>query len=502
MSMEDLESRCASLRAQIAATETQLAALKRELESAEKAAAVAAAGKEDSTGKTTARDRDERTTKWPLLKEEYKRYGRQMIVPQVGLQGQLKLRSSSVLIVGAGGLGCPSALYLAGAGVGTLGMVDGDAIEPSNLHRQVLHRSRNVGKLKVDSAIEYLKELNPHPKYVAHRAHLTPQDAPEIFKDYDLILDCTDNPATRYLISDTAVLLGKPLVSASALRTEGQLMVLNNPPRPPGDKSGGPCYRCVFPKPPPADSVVSCADGGILGPVVGTMGVLQALEAIKVITTQQNDNSANSNVSLDPPFLHIFSAYSTPLFRTIRLRSRRPNCAACSANATVSLESLRSGSTDYVLLCGSTTPTALLSPNERITPEEYQKKHAEPVSPSKRHTVIDVREKVQFDICSLENSINIPISKIISSAPPRPQEEATTHPQAQPPMPAWLPPDIASPESKDPIYVVCRLGNDSQVAVKRLKELGLDRGGERFIGDIRGGFRAWREEVDPDWPEY
>lgn len=279
-------------------------------------------------------------------------------------------------------------------------------------------------------------------------------------------------------------------------------MVLNNPPRPPGNKSGGPCYRCVFPKPPPADSVVSCADGGILGPVVGTMGVLQALEAIKVITTQQNDNSANSNVSLDPPSLHIFSAYSTPLFRTIRLRSRRPNCAACSANATVSLESLRSGSTDYVLFCGSATPTALLSPNERITPEEYQKKHVESASLSKRPTVIDVREKVQFDICSLENSINIPISKIISSTPPRPQEEPTTHPQAQPPMPAWLPPDIASPESTDPIYVVCRLGNDSQVAVKKLKELGLDRGGERFIGDIRGGFRAWREEVDPDWPEY
>jgi len=346
--------------------------------------------------------------------------------------------------------------------------------------------------------------LNPHPKYIAHRAHLTPQNAPEIFKDYDLILDCTDNPATRYLISDTAVLLEKPLVSASALRTEGQLMVLNNPPRPPGDKSGGPCYRCVFPKPPPADSVVSCADGGILGPVVGTMGVLQALEAIKVLTTSvpsthQNGDSAGPGVTLDPPSLHLFSAYSTPPFRTIRLRSRRPNCAACSANATVSLESLRSGSTDYLLFCGSATPTALLSPEERVSPSEYQKMHA--VS-AKQPTIIDVREKVQFDICSLENSINIPISTIISTTTqPRPQEKSTTESQVHQ-LPAWLPPDLASPDSTDPIYVVCRLGNDSQIAVRKLKELGLDRGGERFIGDIRGGFRAWREEVDPDLPEY
>ncbi|GMG45290.1 unnamed protein product [Aspergillus oryzae var. brunneus] len=344
----------------------------------------------------------------------------------------------------------------------------------------------------------FIGSLNPHPTYIAHRAHLAPQDAADIFKNYDLILDCTDNPATRYLISDTAVLLGKPLVSASALRTEGQLMVLNNPPRSVGDKTGGPCYRCVFPRPPPANSIMSCADGGILGPVVGTMGVLQALEAIKVITATDEE--------VKPPSLHIFSAYSSPLFRTIKLRSRRPNCAVCSGEASVTLETVKSGSTDYVFFCGSVGPEKLLLPEERISPREYRTKY--PVTASseaigtvtKEPTIIDVREKVQFDICSLENSINIPISSILSSATKTAQNNEVAN--GSNPLPPWLPADIASSDSIDPIYVVCRLGNDSQIAVKRLKELGLDRGGERVVADIRGGLRAWREQVDPEWPEY
>ncbi|KAJ5728171.1 hypothetical protein N7493_004501 [Penicillium malachiteum] len=469
--MGKLEETCASLRAQIAATEAQLAGLKRDLVRAESQAVHSDDPAENSQ------------SRWPLLQEEYKRYGRQMIVSQVGLPGQLKLRSAKVLLVGAGGLGCPAAQYLVGAGVGTIGLIDGDTVEVSNLHRQVLHRSYNVGKYKVDSAIESLRDLNPHVNYIAHRTHLTPADAAAIFNEYDLILDCTDNPATRYLISDTAVLLGKPLVSASALRTEGQLVVLNNPPRAPGDKEGGPCYRCVFPKPPPAESVVSCADGGILGPVVGTMGVLQALEAIKVITAD----------APSAPTLHIFSAYSNPLFRTIRLRSRRPNCAVCSADATVSLDTIKTGSTDYVFFCGSASLPSLLGPDERVSPEEYREQCPDTVN----HTVIDVRDSAQFGICNLENSINIPISNILASTSQKSddKDQSTS-------LPPWLPSDVLNPESKDPIYVVCRLGNDSQIAVKRMKELGLDRNGERFIGDIRGGFRAWREQIDPQWPEY
>lgn len=362
--------------------------------------------------------------------------------------------------------------------------------------------------------------MNPHLTYIPHRGHLTPQEAPDIFKNYDLILDCTDNPATRYLVSDTAVALGKPLVSASALRTDGQLMVLNYPPRPAGDKTGGPCYRCVFPKPPPADSVVSCADGGILGPVVGTMGVVQALEAIKIITAPAGEAETNGvpgNPTTSPSLL-IFSAYSTPPFRSIRLRSRRPNCAVCSAEASVTLDTITSGSTDYVFFCGTANPPSLLSPEERISAAEYgrivqqslpSRVQSETLSKTKPPMTIDVREKVQFDICHLDNSINIPISEILAS---RPQLQPTekddqalsngTGAGSQSPLPPWFPADIVSTDSTDPIYVVCRLGNDSQIAVKKFKELGLDRGGERFICDIRGGLRAWRNEVDPTWPEY
>ncbi|KAL2810096.1 hypothetical protein BJX63DRAFT_329866 [Aspergillus granulosus] len=481
--MEGLDNKCASLRSEIAATEAQLAKLKRELQEAEESASKSRTT--NNIGPKKIQTRPER--KWPLVDEEYRRYGRQMIVPQVGLQGQLKLREAKVLIVGAGGLGCPAALYLAGAGIGTLGLVDGDTVESSNLHRQVLHRSRNVGKFKVDSAIEYLKELNPHPTYIAHRAHLAPQEAADIFQNYDLILDCTDNPATRYLISDTAVLLGKPLVSASALRTEGQLMVLNNPPRPLGDKTGGPCYRCVFPRPPPANSITSCADGGILGPVVGTMGVLQALEAIKVLTRDTEVDEPT------PPSLLIFSAYSSPQFRTIKLRSRRPNCAVCSAEASVTLESVKSGSMDYVFFCGTAGLEDALSPDERITPLEYRDNHS---TGTDKH-IIDVREKVQFDICSLDNSINIPISQILASTSSASPKEG----DAPKPLPSWLPSEITA-DSNHPIYVVCRQGNDSQTAVRKLKALGLDRGGERLIVDIKGGFRSWREQVDPGWPDY
>lgn len=322
--------------------------------------------------------------------------------------------------------------------------------------------------------------LNPHPEYVAHKERLSPQNAPAIFEHYDVILDCTDNPATRYLISDTAVLLNKPLVSASALRTEGQLAVLNYPAKPPGDATGSPCYRCVFPIPPPPDSVVSCADGGILGPVVGIMGVLQALETIKVIT--------GSAPNPDRPSLHIFSAYSPTPWRTIRLRSRRANCAVCSCNATITLDTLRSGSTDYVQFCGTANASQVLSPIERISADEYQSRCESAESP----ILIDVRDETQFNICSLDNSINVPITRILN--------ETWTNSDRNT-WPSWVPPTVLS-RPNDPIYVVCRQGNDSQLAVRRLKELGLDRNGERFIGDIRGGLKAWKTEVDPDWPEY
>lgn len=341
--------------------------------------------------------------------------------------------------------------------------------------------------------------LNPNVELVPHQGRLTPETALTTLQPYDLVLDCTDTPASRYLISDTCVLLGKPLVSASALRTDGQLMVLNNPPLPPGDTSGGPCYRCVFPKPPPPESVVSCGDGGILGPVVGTMGVLQALEAIKVLTKQP---SVDDSAPADHPSLLIFSAYASPMFRTIRLRTRKLKCAACSTNATVTFEALNSGSLDYVQFCGTTNPIDALSSNERISAENYAKVRLDVnpftgLEPSKdSHILLDVREKVQFDLCNLEGSVNVPFSTV-SSTPTggRNRTMSDLDPEA-----SWV--SELRQYTDKPIFVVCRLGNDSQITVKKMKELGLDNGGQRWIGDIRGGLRAWRNNVDQDFPEY
>ncbi|EFQ99587.1 molybdenum cofactor synthesis protein 3 [Nannizzia gypsea CBS 118893] len=483
--MEDREKLRRQLEEQIAATERQLCQLKQEL------ADLDAQCPAPQPPEATSRDRP--TGPWPLLQDEYRRYGRQMIVEQIGLPGQLRLRKSAVLIVGAGGLGCPAALYLAGAGVGRLGIIDGDQVESSNLHRQVLHRTGNTGKYKVNSAIEYLQELNPHPTYTPFQTHLSPQNAPDIFAQFDVILDCTDNPATRYLISDTAVLLGKTVVSASALRTEGQLMILNHPPRSPGDKSGGPCYRCVFPTPPPADSVTSCADGGIIGPVVGVMGVMQALETIRVITSMSEEGKPSTEAIV--PSLHLFSAYSTPPFRTIRLRPRRAKCAACGTEPSVSLESLKSGSMDYVQFCGSLNPVSSLMPNERLSARDYKAWLDSHKNDDKdKGILLDARERIQYDICALPGSICVPISDVLRSS--RSPEAANGK------LPAWLPASIIDSDTATPIHVVCRQGNDSQAAVKILKELGLGQDGNRFIGDIRGGLDSWRRDVDPQFPDY
>ncbi|KAF1943507.1 hypothetical protein EJ02DRAFT_421152 [Clathrospora elynae] len=440
--------------------------------------------------KSPVQDDSAHYIRWPLERYEYKRYGRQLIMPEIGIQGQLRLRNARVLIVGVGGLGCPAAAYLVGAGVGTIGLVDGDVVEESNLHRQILHSTARVGMTKVESAIVALNSLNPNVNLVPYTSRITPETATSTFKDYDLVLDCTDNPASRYLISDTCVLLGKTLVSASALRIDGQLMVLNNPPLPPGDTNGGPCYRCVFPKPPPPESVVSCGDGGILGPVVGVMGVLQALEAIKTLTQKP--------LAFEPPSLLIFSAYSNPMFRSIRLRSRKVKCTACSMHATITPEALDSGSLDYVQFCGSVSPIDALTPQERISVESYAKLRSGvnpftgTVSNKDNHILVDVREKTPFELCSIDGSINVPFS-VVEATPSSSNNDMDVDEED------WI---AQLRRSEKPIFVVCRQGNDSQITVKKMKQLGLDAGGKRYIGDIRGGLESWRKSIDNDFPEY
>jgi adenylyltransferase and sulfurtransferase len=305
--------------------------------------------------------------------------------------------------------------------------------------------------------------------YHAHHTHLSTHNAEDIVSAYDLVLDCTDHPTSRYLISDICVLLGKPLVSASAFQTSGQLITLNNPPR------QGPCYRCIFPKPPPPDSVVGCGEGGILGPVVGVMGVLQALEAIKVLTA----GPPSPDKAVTPAML-LFSAMGDTPFRSVRMRGRRKGCFACSDDAGLTLDEMTS-SMDYVQFCGVRQPVSLLRDDERVTAEEYQGLMRNSKSP----VLLDVREKEHFDLCNIPGSINVPISRF------------TNHRRVESQgAPDWMP-DIPS---DSPIYLVCRVGNDSQIAAHKLKEMGLDHGGQRFIGDVKGGLAAWKAQVDPTLP--
>ncbi|THX41710.1 hypothetical protein D6D10_02521 [Aureobasidium pullulans] len=481
-----VDAQVTALREQIQATEDQLSQLREQLAHAEEAQHRAQdAGKLETDWQQEImgalnnpqhpyyQDQPQPQQRFSLSNAEFKRYGRQLIMPQVGLQGQLRLKAARVLIVGAGGLGCPAAAYLAGAGVGTLGLVDGDTVEESNLHRQVAHSTDRIGMFKVDSALSYLRNLNPNVNYIPHRAHLTPTTALDIFENYDFVLDCTDHPTSRYLISDACVLSGKPLVSASALRTEGQLTVLNNPPRAPGASDGGPCYRCVFPRPPPAESVVSCGEGGILGPVVGVMGILQALEAIKLIT-------ASPDTAAAPPSLLLFSAYSIPQFRNVKLRSRRADCASCSANHTVTPASLTSGSMDYIAFCGVTNPVDVLPSSSRISASDL----LSTLSTTSPHdddapVILDVRDPTQFELCNLPSSINLPWQGLSTRLRDDPQV-------------------MEDLKDRD-VLVVCKLGNDSQLAVQMLEAANP---GIRSLKDVKGGFRAWRNEVDPEWPDY
>ncbi|KAI1498755.1 adenylyltransferase [Biscogniauxia marginata] len=483
--MDAVHDKAEQLRRQISRTENELRELRAQLQKLE-----SSTGHENRHAGETSASTPPPEWKWPLKEDEYARYGRQLILPAIGINGQLRLKSAAVLVVGAGGLGCPAAAYLAGAGVGTLGVVDGDTVEVSNLHRQIAHSTPRVGAKKVDSLVEYCRALNPGVTYVRHGEHLAPQNAEEVVSRYDVVLDCTDHPTSRYLISDICVLLRKPLVSASALRTDGQLIVLNNPPAAQGSSDGGPCYRCVFPKPPPADSVVSCGEGGILGPVVGVMGVLQALEAIKLIAAGAGSKGkGGSSVAEEPttPSLLLFSATSSAPFRSIRMRSRRPKCFACSADSALTLKELKSGSLDYVQFCGVNTPVDVLRPEERISATDYNNILTE--RPDQKCLLLDVREKEHFNIASIPGAVNVPFSTFQA------RNKATVNGEES--RPDWLPaetPDDAA------IYIVCRVGNDSQLVTQKLKDMGLDRHGERFIGDIQGGMRAWKQEVDRTMP--
>ncbi|KAI4503573.1 hypothetical protein M0802_000976 [Mischocyttarus mexicanus] len=377
--------------------------------------------------------------------------------------GQKKIKESSVLIVGIGGLGCPSALYLTCSGIGNIGLVDYDNIEINNLHRQVLFTEGSIGMPKVTVAAEFLNKLNSYTKVTPYKLQLDSKNALKIIESYDIVLDATDNVATRYLLNDACVLSKKPLISGSALRFEGHLSVFNY---------NGPCYRCIFPKPPSPETVTNCGDGGVLGAAVGTIGVLQAVEAIKVILDMPETLSGR---------LLIFDGIETR-FRDISLRTKNQNCAICGKNPIIK-ELI-----DYEQFCGAKANDKdpnlnLLTSEDRITVETY---HNITKFNTEDHLLIDVRSPEEFQICRLRNSINIPLYEIY-------KDNATKQIKSEIDKQ-----DSGKTISK--VYVLCRRGNDSQKAVKHLQKIFKDS--EINIKDIIGGIHAWSNKIDSTFPIY
>ncbi|XP_013800490.2 adenylyltransferase and sulfurtransferase MOCS3 [Apteryx mantelli] len=398
------------------------------------------------------------------------RYSRQLVLPELGVRGQLRLARCSVLVVGCGGLGCPLAQYLAAAGVGRLGLLDHDVVETSNLHRQVLHAEGGRGLPKAVSAAAALRLLNSTVQYVPYCGALSARSALQLVRQYDVVADCSDNVPTRYLVNDACVLAGKPLVSGSALRLEGQLVVYNY--------RGGPCYRCLFPKPPPPETVTNCADGGVLGVVPGIMGCIQALEVLKI---------ASGMGSSFGQFMLMFDAREGR-FRNIRLRPKKPDCAVCGDNPSVTCLQ------DYEAFCGSSATDKcrtlhLLSSKDRISVEEYKKVLDEQVP----HVLLDVRPQVEVDICRLVHAVHIPLSKLEEK-----NEECLKYLEKR----ICEEKQGTNGKTAFPVYVVCKLGNDSQKAVRILQELPVKELGSVLAKDIKGGLMAWATKIDPTFPQY
>lgn len=433
----------------------------------------------------------------PLPLPDYTRYSRQLLLPQIGLPGQLSLRSSKVLIVGLGGLGSPAVLYLAGAGIGTLGLIDGDTVEESNLHRQVAHSEARVGQYKVDSAASAVTSLNSGVRVRVWREHLNTGNVLRVLEeeeDWDLVLDCTDHPSVRYLLSDAAVVTGKTVVSASALRWDGQLTVLNEP------VGKGPCYRCVWPNVPEKGSVVGCGDGGILGPVVGAMGVLQAVEAIKVLVKRKEEVAEEEGVMREYR-MTLLSSWPTLQFRSVRLLGKRKTCPVCGEKKTITRETIVEGSEEYIQACGglpSEEGLNLLDPvTERIDVRTYKEKVLDSESFVKRRNVlVDVRPKVEYEICKLPTTSEAGDEKVEEVNTPMDELDFKSRP-------SWLP-DTSDDQwaPKTDVYFVCKQGNDSQIAVQKFKEASASWGFDGEVRDITGGVRAWAKQVDDKFPIY
>ncbi|KAI5892350.1 uncharacterized protein SCHCODRAFT_02667816 [Schizophyllum commune H4-8] len=410
---------------------------------------------------------------------DYTLYSRQLILPGFGLPAQQALLRAKVAVVGAGGLGCPALTYLALSGVGHITVIDHDTVDLSNLARQSLHSRASIGTNKALSAQASLAALAPNITVTPIPTALDPTNAISLLADHDLILDCTDNPATRYLLNDSAVALHTPLVSAAGQQYDGQLAVYNY--------RGGPCLRCVFPKPPAPQFAPSCSEVGVLGPVVATIGSLQALEAIKILANLTPPGASTS----PPPSPHmlLFSALATPPFRSIKLRNRKPDCIACSnPHAPIDV-----ASTDYIQLCGGPRPDweslgmQVRDPALRIDANTLSTQLRSDLPP----LLIDVRPPVEFGICQIEGvdtpTTNGVDTRTTTSAPFTTSSSSTSSTVS------------TSPTSPRPLITLCRLGNDSQLAADALRDALPNT---HPILDLIGGLRAWARDVEPGFPVY
>ena len=380
-----------------------------------------------------------------LAHDELLRYSRHLILPDVGLEGQRKLKASRVLLIGAGGLGSPLALYLAAAGVGTLGIVDFDVVDVSNLQRQVLHGTKDVGRSKLDSARERIHDLNPHVAVETYETRLTSGNALEIIRDYDVVIDGTDNFATRYLTNDACVLLGKPNVYGSVFRFEGQASVFAT--------ADGPCYRCLFPEPPPPGLVPSCAEGGVLGVLPGLVGTIQATEGIKLI------------LGIGEPLIGrlLLVDALTMRFRTVRLR-KDPQCPACGTRELTEL-------IDYDQFCGVAPHGGGRAMATTDIPEISPRDLAERLRRGDDIDLLDVREPYELDIAEIPGVTLIPLGELAAALP-------TLDPSRE-------------------TVVICRTGNRSGKAVRQLQAAGFER-----VWNLAGGVHRWSDEVDPSVPKY
>ncbi len=380
-----------------------------------------------------------------LSNDEIRRYSRHLILPEVGMSGQKKICSSSVLCIGAGGLGSPIAMYLAAAGVGKIGLVDFDTVDFSNLQRQILHTTADVGRPKAESAKETIQALNPGVEVVLHNTRLTSENAMEIISQYDIVVDGTDNFPTRYLTNDACVLLKKPNVYGSIFRFEGQASVF-------APHMGGPCYRCLYPEPPPPGMVPSCAEGGVLGVLPGIIGCIQATEILKL--------ALGKGTSLIGRLL-LFNALDMK-FRELKLR-RDPKCPLCGEKPTVTQL------IDYEQFCGiPQEPIAATSNPDEVTVQEMK----QALDDSKlRIRVIDVRDPDEWQICHVEGVQLLSLGS--------------------------LPQRFTELDPNQMIYVHCKSGVRSMKAVKFLKEQGF-----KYTKSVKGGIHAWSDEIDHSIAKY